>query len=122
MAWSFFFSTFAVIEAKELKKIKISYPAVAYKQIHIWVAPLARLAIADKEEIELVGVNGHVARGVGRLSECVDPEVAAVASCFGHWPYNQPLGATQGVNFNPFIPLNIGGMNCSPATMIITVS
>ena len=69
-----------------------------------------RLAIADKEEIELVGVNGHVERGVARLSECVHPDVAAVASCFGHWSHDQPPGATQGINFNAFIPLNIRGM------------
>lgn len=69
-----------------------------------------RLGIADKEAIEILGVNGHAERGVARLSECVHPDVAAIASCFGHWSHHQPPGANQGVNFNAFIPLNIRGM------------
>lgn len=66
--------------------------------------------IADGDEIELVGVNGYTARGVARVSECVHPEVAAIASCFGHWSHRRALGTPQGVNFNSFIPLNIRGM------------
>jgi molybdopterin-containing oxidoreductase family molybdopterin binding subunit len=66
--------------------------------------------IADGDEIELVGTNGYAARGAARTSECVHPEVAAIASCFGHWSQNQPPGATEGINFNAFIPLDITGM------------
>jgi anaerobic selenocysteine-containing dehydrogenase len=66
--------------------------------------------IADGDEIELVGTNGYTARGVARVSECVHPEVAAIASCFGHWSHDQPPGATQGVNFNAFVPLDVSGM------------
>ncbi len=69
-----------------------------------------RLGIADKEEIEILGVNGHVERGVARLSECVHPDVVAVASCFGHWSHHQPPGVKGGINFNSFVPLNIRGM------------
>ncbi len=70
----------------------------------------AARGIADGDEIELVGTNGYTARGVARVSECVHPEVAAVASCFGHWSHNQPSGATAGVNFNAFVPLDVSGM------------
>jgi molybdopterin-containing oxidoreductase family molybdopterin binding subunit len=66
--------------------------------------------IADGDEIELVGTNGYTARGAARVSECVHPEVAAIASCFGHWSHHQPPGATEGMNFNAFIPLDISGM------------
>ena len=69
-----------------------------------------RLGIADKEEIELRGVNGHAERAVARLSECVHPDVVAVASCFGHWSHHQPPGVPRGINFNAFVPLNIRGM------------
>jgi anaerobic selenocysteine-containing dehydrogenase len=73
-------------------------------------ATATRLGIADRDEIELLGTNGHVERGVARVSECVHPDVAAVASCFGHWSHHQPPGMPRGVNFNAFIPLNIRGM------------
>ncbi|MBI2364725.1 MAG: molybdopterin-dependent oxidoreductase [Deltaproteobacteria bacterium] len=70
----------------------------------------AARGIADGDEIELVGTNGYTARGVARVSECVHPEVAAVASCFGHWSHNQPSGGAAGVNFNAFVPLDVRGM------------
>ncbi|MBI2533325.1 MAG: hypothetical protein HYW03_14115, partial [Deltaproteobacteria bacterium] len=70
----------------------------------------AARGIADGDEIELVGTNGYTARGVARVSECVHPEVAAVASCFGHWSHNQPPGGATGVNFNAFVPLDVRGM------------
>jgi molybdopterin-containing oxidoreductase family molybdopterin binding subunit len=66
--------------------------------------------IADGDEIELVGTNGYKARAPARVSECVHPEVVAIASCFGHWSHNQPPGATGGINFNAFIPLDVRGM------------
>jgi anaerobic selenocysteine-containing dehydrogenase len=73
-------------------------------------ATARRLGIADKDAIEVLGTNGHVEHGVARLSECVHPDVAAVASCFGHWSHHQPPEMPRGVNFNAFIPLNIRGM------------
>ena len=69
-----------------------------------------RRGIADGDEIELVGVNGHSARGRARLSECVHPDVAAIASCFGHWSRGHPADSDNGVNFNSFVPLDIRGM------------
>jgi anaerobic selenocysteine-containing dehydrogenase len=69
-----------------------------------------RLAIADGEEIELVGVNGYAAAAHARLSECIHPDVAAIASCFGHWSAGQPPISRKGVHFNSFIPLHIRGM------------
>lgn len=69
-----------------------------------------RLGIADKDAIEIQGVNGHVERGVARLSECVHPDVVGVASCFGHWSHHQPADIAGGINFNAFVPLNIRGM------------
>lgn len=69
-----------------------------------------RLGIADREEVELVGVNGCTARSRVRVSECVHPDVAAIASCFGHWARGQTITASKGVHFNSFIPLNIRGM------------
>lgn len=63
--------------------------------------------IADGDAIELSGANEYTARGLARVSECVHPEVAAVASCFGHW--SQPTGA-GGINFNSFVPLDVQGM------------
>ncbi len=69
-----------------------------------------RLGIADKDPIEIQGVNGHAERGVARLSECVHPDVVGVASCFGHWSHHQPSSLAGGINFNAFVPLNIRGM------------
>ncbi len=34
----FLFATLTTVNAQELKKLKIGYPAVSYNQIHIWVA------------------------------------------------------------------------------------
>jgi molybdopterin-containing oxidoreductase family molybdopterin binding subunit len=70
----------------------------------------AERGIGDGEEIELVGTNGYTARGMARVSECVHPDVAAVASCFGHWSRYLPPGATGGINFNAFVPLDVRGM------------
>ncbi len=69
-----------------------------------------RLGIVDEEEVEFVGVNGYTARGRVRVSECVHPDVIAIASCFGHWSRGQTATAGKGLNFNSFIPLNIRGM------------
>jgi len=66
--------------------------------------------IEDGAEIEVIGANGYTARGRARLSQCVHPEVVAIASCFGHWSRGQRSGPDKGVNFNSFIPLNIRGM------------
>jgi anaerobic selenocysteine-containing dehydrogenase len=70
----------------------------------------SRRGIADGDEIELVGTNGYTALGVARVSECIHPEVAAIASCFGHWSGRRPDISGNGVHFNSFIPLNIRGM------------
>jgi len=66
--------------------------------------------IADGDVIELLGTNGYKACGVARLSECVHPDVVAIASCFGHWSRGRQTDSDRGVNFNSFIPLNIRGM------------
>ncbi len=66
--------------------------------------------IEDGAEIELVGANGYTARGRARLSQCIHPDVVAIASCFGHWSRGQHSGPDKGVNFNSFVPLNIRGM------------
>jgi anaerobic selenocysteine-containing dehydrogenase len=63
--------------------------------------------VGDGDEIELTGVNGYTARGRARLSECVHPDVVAIASCFGHWSRGQ---AMKGIHFNSFIPLELRGM------------
>ncbi|MBI4528443.1 MAG: molybdopterin-dependent oxidoreductase [Deltaproteobacteria bacterium] len=68
-----------------------------------------RLGIIDGEEIEVVGVNGYTGRGLARVSECIHPEVVAIASCFGHWSRGQTTAA-RGFHFNSLIPLQIRGM------------
>ena len=110
-----------------LVNYKLAFQTSTTTQYNPWLAELSerhRLAlyvtlnrqtagargIADGDEIELVGTNGYTARGAARVSECVHPDVAAVASCFGHWSHDQPSGATEGVNFNAFIPLDVSGM------------
>lgn len=69
-----------------------------------------RLGIMDEEEVEFVGVNGYTSPGRVRISECVHPDVIAIASCFGHWSRGQTPTGENGLNFNSFVPLNIRGM------------
>lgn len=70
----------------------------------------AARGISDGDEVEIEGTNGYVARGLARVSEIVHPDVAAIASCFGHWARGQPLSYGKGVHYNAFIPLDIQGM------------
>ena len=48
----------AILEAQELKKIKIGYPAISYNQVHIWVAKEAGLFKKHGLEVELVFFRG----------------------------------------------------------------
>lgn len=57
LAWLFLLST-AGVEAQDLKKIKIGYPAVSYNQIHIWVAQDAGLFRKHGLDTELVFFRG----------------------------------------------------------------
>lgn len=91
-----------------LAELSERHPTALYATVNSQTA--RRLDIADREEVELVGANGYTARGRVRLSECVHPDVVAIASCFGHWSQGQTIAAGKGVNFNSFIPLNIRAM------------
>ena len=91
-----------------LAELSERHPLALYAALNSQTA--RRLGIVDEEEVEILGVNGYTARGVVRVSECVHPDVVAVASCFGHWSRGQTVTARQGLNFNSFIPLNIRGM------------
>jgi len=57
LAWLLLLST-AGVEAQDLKKIKIGYPAVSYNQIHIWVAQDAGLFHKHGLDTELVFFRG----------------------------------------------------------------
>jgi NitT/TauT family transport system substrate-binding protein len=57
LAWLLLLST-AGVEAQDLKKIKIGYPAVSYNQIHIWVAQDAGLFRKHGLDTELVFFRG----------------------------------------------------------------
>ncbi|MBI2989522.1 MAG: molybdopterin-dependent oxidoreductase [Deltaproteobacteria bacterium] len=106
---------------------KLPFQTSTTTQYNTWLAELSkrhRLAlyvmlnrktasdrdIADGDVIELLGTNGYKACGVARLSECVHPDVVAIASCFGHWSRGRQTDSDRGVNFNSFIPLDIRGM------------
>lgn len=52
------FSAAATLEAQELKRIKIGYPAISYNQIHIWVAKDAGLFKRHGLDVELVFFRG----------------------------------------------------------------
>ncbi len=57
LAWLFLLWP-AGVEAQELKKIKVGYPAVSYNQIHIWVAQDAGLFRKHGLDTELVFFRG----------------------------------------------------------------
>lgn len=52
------FLTSASLEAQELKKIKIGYPAISYNQVHIWVAKEAGLFKRQGLDVELIFFRG----------------------------------------------------------------
>lgn len=52
------FLTSAVLDAQELKKIKIGYPAISYNQIHIWVAKEAGLFKKYGLDVEIIFFRG----------------------------------------------------------------
>ncbi len=88
-----------------LAELSERHPTALYAMLN--KATASARGIADGDEVELTGVNGYTARGRARLSECVHPDVVAIASCFGHWSRGQ---ARKGIHFNSFIPLDMRGM------------
>lgn len=91
-----------------LAELSRQHPKALYVTLNRETA--LRRGIADGEEIEISGMNGYRTRGRARLSECVHPDVVAIASCFGHWSHAHPGSPEGGVNFNSFVPLHIRGM------------
>lgn len=47
---------------------------------------------------------GYKVRGRVKVTECVHPEVVAIAGVFGHWAMGQKVARGKGVNFNTLLP------------------
>ena len=43
------------------------------------------------------------AQGRAKLTECIHPEVVALAGTFGHWAKGMPIAKGKGVHFNAFL-------------------
>ncbi|MBI4316874.1 MAG: molybdopterin-dependent oxidoreductase [Chloroflexi bacterium] len=43
-------------------------------------------------------------KAIAKLTQCVHPEVVAIAGHFGHWAAGMPISRGKGVAFNPLLP------------------
>lgn len=59
--------------------------------------------IGDGDLICLESSAGKV-KGQARITQCVHPEVVAVAGTFGHWAEGMPVAKGKGVHFNSLVP------------------
>ncbi len=49
-------------------------------------------------------IYGYKVMGKIKVTECIHPEVVAIAGTFGHWTKGQPIAKGKGVNFNTLLP------------------
>ncbi len=65
-----------------------------------------RAGIREGDPIWLETAEGLRVRARAKLSECIHPEVVAVAGNFGHWSRGRAIAKGQGVHFNSLMALN----------------
>ncbi len=59
--------------------------------------------IKQGDEIWLESHEGRKVKGKARLTECIHPEAAGIASCAGHWAPGLPIAKGKGVHFNELL-------------------
>jgi len=103
---------------------KLPYHTCSLTQANPWLAELlerdsyalkvmihegtaARKGIADGDRIIVESTSGARVEGVARCSQCIHPEVIAIASSLGHWARGLPVARGKGVHFNSLVPYGI---------------
>jgi anaerobic selenocysteine-containing dehydrogenase len=104
-----------------LVNYKLPFHAATMTQDNPWLAELAsyhphaykflinrdtavKKGIADGDEVLVETAAGAKAQGIAKLSQCIHPEVIAVASAFGHWAEARKTARGRGVHFNSLVP------------------
>jgi anaerobic selenocysteine-containing dehydrogenase len=67
----------------------------------------AAKGIADGDPILLETPHGASAQGIAKVSECIHPEAAGIASCFGHWAKARATARGRGIHFNSLLPYDV---------------
>ena len=85
------------------------YNAYLYKIMINTEAARAR-GIKDGEVICVESKAGKV-EGVAKVTECIHPEVVAVAGTFGSWASGKPIAKGKGVHHNTLMPYGVDRMD-----------
>jgi anaerobic selenocysteine-containing dehydrogenase len=67
----------------------------------------AAKGIADGDPILLETPHGASARGIAKVSQCIHPEAAGIASAFGHWAKARATARGRGIHFNSLLPYDL---------------
>ena len=104
-----------------LVNYKLPFHAATMTQDNPWLAELAshhphaykflinretaaKKEIADGDEVVIETPDGAKAQGTVKLSQCIHPEVVAIASAFGHWAKARKIARGRGAHFNSLVP------------------
>lgn len=87
----------------------------AYKML-IHPAAAARNNVKDGDLLWVESPAGRV-KAVARVSECVHPEVVAVAGTFGHWAKSMPVAFAKGTHYNSLIPWSMDRIDTVSAAL-----
>ncbi|MBI2917631.1 MAG: molybdopterin-dependent oxidoreductase [Chloroflexi bacterium] len=66
-----------------------------------------RRSIKDGDAIRVTTITGRSATGKARVTECVHPEVVAIAGVFGSWARGKPIARGKGTHFNSLLPFDL---------------
>jgi len=67
----------------------------------------AAKGIADGDLILLETPHGASAQGIAKVSQCIHPEAAGIASAFGHWAKARVTARGRGIHFNSLLPYDL---------------
>jgi len=67
----------------------------------------AAKGIADGDLILLETPRGARAQGIAKVSQCIHPEAAGIASAFGHWAKARVTARGRGIHFNSLLPYDL---------------
>jgi anaerobic selenocysteine-containing dehydrogenase len=67
----------------------------------------AAKGITDGDLILLETPHGARAQGIAKVSQCIHPEAAGIASAFGHWAKARVTARGRGIHFNSLLPYDL---------------
>lgn len=88
-----------------LQEITERHP-YAYK-IMINSETARRLGLQDGGAVWVEELEGRKVKGNVKVTECIHPEVVAIACVFGAWADRKPISRGRGAHFNSLLPFDL---------------